>query len=88
MKITIRGEEHEIVDIVYHKQSKEYHEAIKNGDSFAALCLHLPPTHIPFDVIQRKISRLERSAERKVERERINNMSEKHLEFEIELMFK
>ena len=71
------------MELTYHKQSDEYHKAMKEKDYVKAYWLHMPPTMISLDIILHRHNMAQLKKNYEAEMERTKNMSKEMLEYEI-----
>ena len=88
MKFIVNENEYEIETIIYHKQCKEYNQAIKEGDYIKANLLYIPPTHISEHIIDAKIKAIELQEMFKEEMKRIDEMDPNVLKMELKIKYK
>ena len=74
----------EIKTVIYHKQCKEYYEALEKQDWFAVNIWFQPPTYRRWEDIKAEMKMNQLEADFQAEKERINAMPKELLKIELE----
>lgn len=79
---------HEIKEVLYSEQCKEYYEAKERNDGYAMHIFFIPPFYVPFEMIRYQMRMIDLKEDLKEEMERIEKMDPELLELEIKLKIK